>query len=320
MELKRLYQEIIKKGIEADVRSRKEIEAILKKRKQEYEKLNKKEKEHFDLDTLFNPFSDTRVLYGDLKSNITSIIVGIDVDGGELLLVDKLREKGKKIDLVVSHHPQGRAYANFYEVMDLQIDVFAKEGVSLSVCENLLEERKSQVARRVSAANHLRAVDIARLLDIKFLCMHTPCDNLAYQYLKKIIDKTKPKTLGEIIDMLLDISEYSAAANNNNPPRIVVGSKNSRCQNIHLEFTGGTEGPEEIYKELSSRGIDTIIAMHQSEEHFKKCKEFNINVIIASHIASDSLGVNLMCDYLESKEKFTIYEFSGFRRFTHKHK
>ena len=318
MKLKNLYQEIIKKGIDADIRSRKEIETLLKKSKTKFDKLDKQDKELFDQDALFNPFADTRILIGDPVSNIKSMIIGIDIDGGELVLVDRLKEKGKKIDLVVSHHPQGRAYANFYEVMDLQIDVFAKEGIALGICEKLLEERKSQVARRVSAANHSRSVDIARLLNINFLCMHTPCDNLACQYLSKVVDKGKPSTLGEIIDILQTIPEYIDAAKNNNPPQIVIGNKNSRCRNIHLEFTGGTEGPKGIYKELASRGVDTIIAMHQSEEHFKKCKESKMNIIFASHIASDSLGINIMLDHLEGKEKLKIYEFSGFRRFKRK--
>lgn len=318
MKLKNLYQEIVKKGIDADVRSSKEIEMLLKKNKKNFDQLDKKGKELFDQDALFNPFADTRILIGDPTKNIKSMIVGIDVDGGELVLVDRLKEKGEKIDLVVAHHPQGRAYANFYDVMDLQVDVFAKEGISLGVCEKLLQERKSQVARRVSSANHARSVDIARLLNIDFICAHTPCDNLAYQYLRKAIDKIKPSSLGAISDILQTIPEYVDAAKNNNPPQIVVGNKDSRCRSIHLEFTGGTEGPKDIYKELAARGVDTIVAMHQSEEHFKKCKEANMNVIFASHIASDSLGINIMLDYLESKEKLKIYEFSGFRRFKRK--
>ena len=318
MKLENLYHEIVKRGIAADVRSRKEIESLLGKNKKKFNKLDKKNKELFDQDSLFNPFADSRILVGDSTSDVKSMIVGIDVNGSELLLVDRLRDKGKKIDLVVSHHPQGRAYANFYDVMDLQIDVFANEGIALGVCEKLLHERKSQVARRVSAANHSQSVDIARLLNINFMCMHTPCDNLAYQYLRRLIDKNKPTDLGKVIDILGDIPEYFDAAKNNNPPRIVVGGKNSRCKNIHLEFTGGTEGPKEIYKELASKGVDTIIAMHQSEEHFNKCKESKINVIFASHIASDNIGVNIMLDYLESKEKLKIYEFSGFRRFKRK--
>lgn len=318
MKLKDLYREIIKKGIEADVRSRGDIEALLARSKKAWEKLSKKEKSSYDSDTLFNPFADTRILYGNSGDNIKSMIVGVDVDPGELACVDALRKKGTKIDLVVSHHPQGKAYAKFYDVMDLQVDVFTAQGVALSVSENLLKERKAQVARRVSAANHTRSVDAARLLDIRFLCMHTPCDNLAYQYLKKKIDKAKPGTLADIMDVLLNIPEYLDAAGHNNPPMIAVGNKSSRCKRIHLEFTGGTEGPQKIYKKLASCGVDTIIAMHQSEEHYKRCREQNINVIFASHIASDNLGINIMLDYLSSKEKIKIYEFSGFKRFARK--
>jgi len=320
MKLKKFYQEVVSKGIEADVRSKKEIDSLLKDKKKQFEALGKKEKENFDKDCLFNPYADTRILVGDLEDEVKTIIVGVDVDVGEIVAIDRLNQKGKKIDLAVSHHPQGHAYAHFYEVMDVQVDICVKEGLSLGVSQNLLEQRKAQVARRVSAANHLRAVNIANLLDINFLCMHTPCDNLAYLFLRKKLDKIKPSSLGEIMDILSSMPEYNYAAKNNNPPQIVIGSNKSRCKNIHLEFTGGTEGPKEIYKELSSSGIDTIIAMHQSEEHFKKCKEANINVIFASHIASDNLGINLMLDHLESKQKLKIYEFSGFRRFNRKNK
>lgn len=320
MKLKKFYDEIIKKGIEADIRSRREIDLLLKTKKEEYEKLSEKEKAVFDADTLFNPYADSRILNGDPGSDIRSVIVGIDVEGPELLLAERLKEKGEKIDLVISHHPEGYAYAHFYEVMDLQADIFAKQGVSLSVCDSLLSERKLQVGRRVHAANHMRSVDIARLLGINFLCMHTPCDNCANRFLKESLAKAKPSNLADIISMLSSIPEYHEAAKNNNAPRIVLGNKKSRCRNIHLEFTGGTEGPKDIYDRLSSCGVDTIVAMHQSEEHFKKCKDTNINVIFASHIASDNIGVNIVLDHLESKEKLKIYEFSGFRRVKRKTK
>jgi putative NIF3 family GTP cyclohydrolase 1 type 2 len=133
-----------------------------------------------------------------------------------------------------------------------------------------------------------------------------------------MVTQKKPKRLHNIIDLLIDIPEYRHAAKQNNPPKIFIGNKTAKVSKIHIEFTGGTEGPQAIYDKLSQEGIDTVIAMHQSEEHYKKCKEANINVVVASHIASDNLGVNLMLDYLESKKKITIHEFSGFRRFTHK--
>jgi hypothetical protein len=41
--------------------------------------------------------------------------------------------------------------------------------------------------------------------------------------------------------------------------------------------------------------------MHQSEEHRKAAEEANINVVVAGHISSDSLGMNIILDELEKK-------------------
>jgi len=318
MKLRKIYQEVIKKGIEADPRPREVLDSYLHTQKKSFDLLNSRDKEFFDQDKLFNPFSDTRILFGDQDLEIRSLIAGIDIDGSELLLVDRLREKGTDIDLVVSHHPQGKAYAHFYEVMDLQTDVFYDTGISLSSAQNLLQERKGEVSRRVSGANHQRALDFASWLKQPFMCMHTPCDNLAYSFIRELTAKEQPKTLGSLLDLLMNIPEYRDAAAHNNPPRITVGGKDSRISKIHIEFTGGTEGPLPIYEKLSAQGVDTIVAMHQSEQHHKKCKEANINVIVASHIASDNLGVNCMLDHLLAQEQLTVYECSGFKRFSHK--
>ena len=318
MKLETIYQEIIEKGIEADIRGKKEIDNYFKEKKSAYDKLEKAQKEIFDLDSLTNPFADTRILNGELEADIKSVIVGVDVNEAELLLVDRLREKKTPIDLAISHHPTGKALASLYDVMDLQIFAYNNEGISLSASENLLTERKSEIERRIHAANHQKVVDVAKWLKINLLCMHTPCDNLAYQYIKKLMDKETPGNLGKIVDLLNEIPEYKESAKNNNSVMIEIGSRASRVRRILIEFTGGTEGPSGIYDKLSSCGVDTIIAMHQSEEHFKKCKEHNINVVIAPHIASDNLGVNIMLDHLTSKEKIKIYEFAGFRRFVRK--
>ena len=39
-----------------------------------------------------------------------------------------------------------------------------------------------------------------------------------------------------------------------------------------------------------------------------------IDVVVAGHIASDNLGINLLLDKLNKKTKLRIYECSGFRR------
>jgi len=57
--------------------------------------------------------------------------------------------------------------------------------------------------------------------------------------------------------------------------------------------------------------------MHYSEEHLEQAKKANLNVVIAGHIASDVLGLNLLFDELEKIEKLEFVEVSGFRRIRH---
>lgn len=263
-----------------------------------------------------SPYSDSAILYGDKNKEVKKILVGIDIDVGEILLADKIRERGG-LDLVISHHPQGFAWAGFYEVMKMQIDMLINLGINKKIAKELIDKRIKEVERKVSPSNHNRAVDAARLLDIPFMCLHTPSDNHVYDFMQRLMDKEKPKTLSDVIEELKKISEYRIAEKNRSGPKIILGEPSDIAGKILVEMTGGSEGSKEVFGRLSQTGVNTLLCMHLSEEHFKKVKDEYLNVIIAGHIASDTLGLNLLLDRLESKEKFQLIECSGFRRIAH---
>jgi hypothetical protein len=318
MKLKKLYEIIIQEGMAADPRGKTRIQQELMRNKERFDALAPKEKEYVDREILTNPYDDTRILAGPTDAEIKNILVGIDIDANELLLADRLNAKRKtQIDACVAHHPQGIAYANFYEVMDMQADIFFDLGVPINISEKLVEARKKEVGRRLHAANHYRAVDAARLLGIPFMCAHTPADNHAVAYLDKLFAQKKPATLKNIVDILMDIDEYKTAKKEGAGPMILFGSASSRAGKIFVDMTGGTEGPKDIIDSLLSAGIGTIVGMHLSEEHYKKFQEKNINVVIAGHIASDNLGLNLLFDKIEKFSKINIHACSGFRRLKH---
>ena len=261
-------------------------------------------------------FEDTAILYGNpAKIDVSNILVGIDIEGSELLLADRLREK-EGLDLALAHHPQGKAWAAFFEVMRLQTDLLQKVGVARAVAQGFIEQRKDEVARRVHSGNHARAVDIARILDIPFMCCHTPADNQAAFFIEQLLNKEKPKQVQDILDILMGVEEYQGAAKNLAGPRIILGSPKRSVGKIFVEMTGGTEGPKEVYDSLYRRGIRTLVSMHLSEEHFKKVKDVQLNVVLAGHISSDTLGMNLLLDYVETsaRQRFNVISCSGFRR------
>ncbi len=296
MKIKEIYNLAIEEGIRTDFRSKEYINQILQRLKAKYDKME--DKDLFDTERLSNPFSDSRVLFGNVDKEIKKVLVGIDIDGEEILLAKELGD----IDLIISHHPRGTALAGLDDVMQLQIDVLNLYGVPINIAEKLLKKRISEVSRSLSSANHERVVDMARHLNIPLMCVHAPCDNLAAKFVDDKLKEDKPFIVDDVIKSLMSVPEYRIAEKNGSGPKIFVGSPDNRAGNIVItEMTGGTEGSPDIYEKLASVGAGTIIGMHISEKHREEAEKANVNVVIAGHISSDSIGVNLFLDILENK-------------------
>lgn len=314
MRIIELYETAVKKGMSRDPRTPAEIKKELADARKEYRKARGPDQKAFDKERMTNPYADTRILYGDPKSNVKTAMVGVDMEGPEILTAAALIDRGTPVDLIIGHHPEGHAWARFYDVMKLQVAMFRRCGIPVSVGEEMLKERMGEVERAVAPANHTRAVDIARLLDIPLMCMHTPADNHVADYLQRMFDRKRPKKLSDVVSLLKSIPEYAEGLKKNAGPRILIGEPDKPAGRIFVDMTGGTEGPKKIFPRLSQAGIGTIVAMHLSEEHYKHAKGEHINVVIAGHIASDNLGLNLLLDEIEKKEKLNIIPCSGFVR------
>ncbi len=315
LELEEIYRLAVEAGIEADQRPREEIERQLKIERDKFEKLSGGAKARFDTDRLTNPFADCRILHGELDAEISSALVGIDIGPAEVMLADRLRSKGQNLDLIIAHHPSGRALAALADVMSLSADLWAQQGMPIGQAENVFSGRIKEVQASVMAANHNRAVDAARLLDIPLMCVHTPADNCVARYLKETIKNAKPVLLGDVLDLLLETDEYDRYASEITGPKIVVGSKESRAGDVFVDMTGGTSGPKDLYAMIAkSTNISTILCMSISQDHKKEIEKHHLNCIVAPHMPSDTLGLNLILDSVESRGELSVVECSGFRR------
>lgn len=304
MTIKQIYNLAIQMGKRADPRGAEVVRKKLKRAQEKYEKLSAEEREDFDLETLTNPYADSRMFAPDPNKPVKRLLIGIDMDPAEVLLAKELERQKKPIDLIISHHPIGVGLAGLHEVMDLQIELLAKYGVPINIAEGLTKLRLSEVGRSVSAANQSQSLDVAKLLDIPMLCIHTPCDNLVANFLDKLIKKNKDKLerVEDLLKILKSIPEYKEASKQKAGPTIFAGNRENYLGKIALtEVTGGTSGSKDIYEKMSQAGIGTIVGMHMSEEWKKEAEKAHLNVVIAGHMASDSLGINLFLDELEKK-------------------
>jgi hypothetical protein len=314
MKLKDLYALGVKMGIETDPRGKSGVEKMLARRKKEYDELPKSKKAEYDTEDLTNPYTDSRIFQGSGELEVDTIMAGIDINAAEVVLADRLNEKGKSIDLLLTHHPEGASLASLHEVMDVQADIWAKYGVPINIAEGVMRDRITEVQRRFSPINHTQAVDAARLLGLAFMGMHTVTDNLVHAYMEKLFVGNDIETVGDVLSILKKEPEYQEAMKGKAGPMIFAGDARNRAGKIApIEFTGGTEPSHIIYEKLAAAGVGTVIGMHAGEEHRKEAIKNHINLVIAGHMSSDSLGMNLLLDAYEAKG-ITIIPCSGLIR------
>src|SRR4030067_532843 len=125
----------------------------------------------------------------------------------------------------------------------MKADILTRFGVPINVAENQLSNRMKEVERSLMPVNHTRPVDAARLLDIPYLCLHTPADNMVSSFLQALFERELPPRLKDVVKLLKQIPEYQEAARNNAGPRILLCSADPRTGKVFVDMTGGAPGP-----------------------------------------------------------------------------
>jgi hypothetical protein len=306
VKLHEIYETAVRMGIKADPRGKQGIEEHLERERRRHEKLPDHRKEFADQQDLTNPFADTRIYVGDPDTEVTTLLAGIDMNTGEILLADRLREKGVPVDAVYTHHPEGFGLTRLYDVMEVQADIWAQFGVPIQAGEKFIGERMDEIKRRMMPLNYDQSIDVARLLDVPFFSAHTPTDNLVADFLVKYFAEREPKLIEDVEKALLEIPEYRIAARKGAGPYLGKSSPSARAGKIWVDMTGGTEGPKKVLEKLADAGVGTIVGMHMGPELREEAEKQNMHVVIAGHMSSDSLGINLFLDALERKGVETI--------------
>lgn len=231
--------------------------------------------------------------------NIKKVVIGVDMGTAEILLAKQLGA-----DLVIGHHPVGGVTrSNFTDVMKRQYDKMVEAGIPINRAQKALAKKIGQVERTGHAGNYDQAWSAARLLKMPFMGIHSPTDVLAERAVEEHLArhlKDKPRaTLQDILDALNELPEYQKTLSK---PVIRVGSAGDFAGKPLVIMAGGTNGGVDVIKAYFEAGIGTTISMHMPEDVITAVKEQNIgNVIVAGHMASDSIGLNLFIKALEER-------------------
>jgi len=241
--------------------------------------------------------------------NIKKAIMGIDMGAPELLLG---RDLG--YDAVIAHHPIGdTARLDFADVLWTHLDQMLTAGVPESVARPIVEEKVANAQMGMHAANYDHTPSIAKLIDMPYLNIHLPLDEIGRQMMVESTNKLSPdQPVSALIHQFkADMKEFQIAMTDF---QVRVGSPDNPLGKVAISHAAGTNGGYPIAKAYFDHGVDTVLYIHCSPQDTQKIKEEyedkDKNLVISGHISSDAVGINVYCDELE-KQGLEITRISG---------
>lgn len=243
---------------------------------------------------------DSGIVYDNGKE-INRILAGIDMDVAWLGIAKQLG-----FDCVAQHHPAGIINKDTGELFGRDHQKKLVEcGVPINHAQKLAYARIGRMKQGMHSRDMTQMRDAAKLLDICDVAFHTPADMLAEWYTQKRMDalmEKKPQLkVGDVIDELMTIREYKEAFDFQQP-EVWVGSKDSFAGRVYVEMYGVGAPSVDEYNACADAGIGTFVTMHATPEVIEGVtKHGKANLIVAGHMASDSLGFNQVLDAWASK-------------------
>jgi hypothetical protein len=125
-----------------------------------------------------------------------------------------------------------------------------------------------------------------------YMNVHTPLDEVGRKIMSAQINSRikKDSKLQEVVSALKELPEFKNAVTK---IMIRLGKPENPAGKVVVSHGAGTNGGYEIAKTYFKHGVGTIIYIHISAGDLEKLTADGVgNLIVAGHIASDSVGIN----------------------------
>ncbi len=230
---------------------------------------------------------------------IKRVLAGIDMGTAELILAKQLG-----YDCVFRHHNLVPKLGHLGElVAEDHFKMMVRNGVPVNIAQKVMAERRREVEMMFHSANFAAVGQCAKLIGMPFIGLHTPADLLGERTVQTkvqaVYDAKDTPTVGDLMDAIMTIREFSEAPDGQRPV-IWVGDRDSYAGKASVEFAGGLNAEMNELKANINAGVGTFICMAMDAAKVKALQEDNrCNVIVCGHIASDSIGMNMILDEWE---------------------
>ena len=302
MTLRDLYETSIQLGMALDVRGAAALRRQMAQRREEYAALPAWQQPYYDQERFRNPYGDVRIVNGPDDVELETILLGINIGIDELLLADRLRSKGTRIDAVIAHHTNGIgvAISLVHDFMPVAIDFLAGEGVPRADAETCINRfiREKEDALEDTAR---MGPDTAKLLGFPLACIHTPADYYIGEGVRPVVAAAQPQTVGDVVRALMAIPEVQSAARIGAEPRVMTGEEKWPAGRMLLKFGGGYGLPPNAFTLLGKAGVNTVVQIGCLPAQARAAQEAGVAIVRVAHAACDNIGINLLLDEVERR-------------------
>lgn len=221
-------------------------------------------------------------------ATIRRVMIGIDITGADLLLARQLG-----YDCVIAHHPAGWT-PDRAAVYGRHVDQLVAAGVSRADAEAVVRPRQRTITEMASTPNYDAVPSVARLLDMPFLNIHNPWDEMGRRRMQAAVDArlgAQPDaTLADVAAALGEMAEFRMARTS---VQIRVGVAEARAGRTVVSHGAYTNGGYAVAAAYFHAGVDTVITIHFPPEDDARLRREGLGQhIVSGHIASDSAGIS----------------------------
>lgn len=314
MTIRDLYEFSIERGFAMDPRGETLIRQQMAEVQRQYDGLTGKARTLFDAERLRNPFGDTRILVGDPETEVRRLVCGINIAAGEILLADRLRDKGQPVDLVVGHHttPLGGGCGSREDVYLGQIGMLVRFGVAEHLADKLL---RPAMGAPVQRSTDFTTNQIAAALGMPLMTIHGPADLYLYELGYRVLDEQQPRTVGDLVEISDGWPEVQWMTERGLNTQIAVGDARNPLGRVYCCFYGGWNPTPEVFEALCDVGCGTLWVVDTSEALNEVARKRKVSIVVTPHMPSDNIGINgLFDDAMRRFGDFEVVETSNYVR------
>jgi hypothetical protein len=168
--------------------------------------------------------------------------------------------------------------------------------------EKAVRKKLADLEVEAHARNYDHTVDVARLLRMPYMNIHTPLDEVGRRIMSKQINRriNRESTVQDVVSALEELPEFEKATTK---IKIRLGKAGNLAGRVVVSHGAGTNGGYEIAKTYFKYGVGTVLYIHVGLGDLEKLKaDGSGNLIVSGHIASDSVGINPFIYELRKKK------------------